>query len=122
MGRKTYETIGRPLPGRQTIIVTRNTAFNADGCESASDIPAALKLARSKGTPVHIVGGGEIYRQAFELDIVDIIHLTTIQTTVEGDIHFPTVPLDTFSIISDKFFHSNIDYKYECFARTDRRT
>jgi len=120
MGRKTFETIGRPLPGRQTIIITRNESFSSDGCECTRDIPSALVLARSKNIPIHIVGGGEIYRQALELNIVDLIHLTTIQTEVEGDVYFPEILLDHFIMINDNFFHSNIDFRYECYQRVNR--
>jgi dihydrofolate reductase (trimethoprim resistance protein) len=117
MGRKTFETIGRPLPGRKTIIVTRNDSYTSDGCECASDIPTALTLARSKNTPIHIVGGGEIYRKALELDVVDIMHLTTIQAEVEGNVFFPEIPESEFTLVEKKEYHSNIDYVYECFQR-----
>ena len=117
MGRKTFESIGRPLPGRETIIVSRNAGFSQEGCDCECDIPTALALARSKRKPIHIVGGGEIYRQAFELNIADQLHLTTIQTEVDGDVFFPVIPSDTYSVTEQRLYHSNIDYQYECFQR-----
>ncbi len=117
MGRKTFESIGRPLPGRDTIIVTRNAAFRHEGCECVNDIPTALKLAQTKGVPIHFVGGGEIYRQAFDLNIADVLHITTIQTEVEGDVYFPQIPENDFSIVDEKRYLSNIDYLYERYER-----
>ncbi len=118
MGRKTFESIGRPLPGRDTIIVSRNAAFRHEGCECVTDIPAALKLANAKGVPVHIVGGGEIYRQALELDIADVLHITTIETEVEGDVYFPQIPTAIFSVVEEQKYQSNIDYLYQRYERT----
>mgnify|MGYP000123428139 CR=1 FL=1 len=117
MGRKTFESIGRPLPGRDTIIVTRNAAFRHEGCECVNDIPTALKLAQTKGVPIHFVGGGEIYRQAFDLNIADVLHITTIQTEVEGDVYFPQIPENDFSVVDEKRYLSNIDYLYERYER-----
>ena len=117
MGRKTFESIGRPLPGRDTIIVTRNAAFSHEGCECVNDIPTALKLAQTKGVPIHFVGGGEIYRQAFDLNIADVLHITTIQTEVEGDVYFPQIPENDFSIVDEKRYLSNIDYLYVRYER-----
>lgn len=119
MGRKTFETIGRPLPGRKTIIMTRNNAYTSEGCECVSDIPSALTLARSKNTPIHIIGGGEIYRQALQLNIADILHITTIQAEVEGNVFFPEISEREFTLVAKKEYHSNIDYIYECFQRID---
>lgn len=119
MGRKTFESIGRPLPGRTTIIVTRNTTYTSEGCECVSDIPSAITLARSKNTPIHIIGGGEIYRQTLELNIADILHITTIQAEVEGNVYFPKIPEGEFTVVEKKEYHSNIDYIYECFQRID---
>jgi dihydrofolate reductase len=117
MGRKTFESIGRPLPGRKTIIVTRNKTYTSAGCECASDIPCALTLARSKNTPIHIVGGGEIYRQALALNIVEILHLTTIQAEVEGNVFFPEIPEGEFALLEKQEYQSNIDYIYERLQR-----
>jgi dihydrofolate reductase len=65
MGRRTWESIGRPLPGRQNIVVTRNPSFRADGCEAAESLAAAVDLAR--GEEVMIIGGGQLYRASARL-------------------------------------------------------
>jgi dihydrofolate reductase len=88
MGRKTYETIGRLLPGRKMIIITRNMAYKADGCLIARSLEEALRLAKEGGeTEVLVIGGGEIYRQA--LPMADRIYLTNVHTQVPADVFFP---------------------------------
>ncbi len=92
MGRKTYETIRRPLPGRTMIIVTRNKAYRADGCTIAESLNEALRLAEENGeVEVLVIGGGEIYRQA--LPKVERIYLTTVHAHVPADVLFPELNL-----------------------------
>lgn len=88
MGRKTFDSIGRPLPGRRTIVVTRDPTWSADGTESAPSLDAALAMARS-GDPDEIViaGGGEIYAQA--LPWADAMRLTWVECEPDGDARFP---------------------------------
>ena len=109
MGRKTFESIGRPLPGRVTVIVTRNPAFSADGCEVATSLEDALAIARGHERPVFIAGGGELYEQSILQ--ADALHLTTIHTVADGDVLFPEVP-DTYRLVSEELFESNINYTY----------
>jgi dihydrofolate reductase len=118
MGRKTYESIGKPLPGRSTIIVSRDTTYQAEGCQSANSLAAALEWAQADPRPVFIVGGGEIYRQALAQQRVDTVHLTTIQTEVEGDVLFPTFPTPEFSLVKETAVESNINYLYQYFEKT----
>ena len=118
MGRKTYESIGRPLPGRETIIVTRNPGYAVAGCHTASSLEDALKLAESLSRPVYVVGGGQIYREA--LPLVDAVHISTIDTDVEGDITFPDFPTDDFRLVSEKGYESNINYTYRYYERVVR--
>jgi dihydrofolate reductase len=93
MGRKTYETIRRPLPGRKMIIITRNRAYEADGCTIVESLDEALRLADENGEgEVLVIGGGEIYRQA--LPFVNRIYLTTVHAHVLADVFFPELNLD----------------------------
>ena len=115
MGRKTFDSIGRPLPGRETIIVSRNPDFEAAGCHVAGSFEEALTRADKLDRTTHIVGGGEIYRLA--LPIVDIVHLSTIQIEVEGDTFFPDFPTPGFIEVDREYFDSNIDYLYQRFER-----
>jgi dihydrofolate reductase len=84
MGRKTFDSIGRPLPGRTTVVVTRDPELKIQGCLIAHSLPEALKLC---GNNAFIVGGADIYAQS--IDYADILYITEIQQDVVGDAHFP---------------------------------
>lgn len=87
-GRKTYESIGKPLPGRQTVVVTRNPDYTAEGCFVVSSLARAIDLARSRGeTEAFIIGGAEIYADA--LPLADRIYLTQVDARVAADAFFP---------------------------------
>lgn len=94
MGRKTFESIGKPLEGRDTIVITRNPHFEAAGIHVVDGLEAALEVARrlAKGRQadeVLVVGGGEIYRTA--LPVADRVYLSEIHAEPEGDTRFPTL-------------------------------
>ncbi|RMG82437.1 MAG: dihydrofolate reductase, partial [Bacteroidetes bacterium] len=90
MGRNCYESIGRPLPKRTNIIVTRNPFFIASGCLIAHSVEEALELARENGeAEAFIIGGGQIYEQSRHL--WDKIYLTEVDVEVEGDVFFPEI-------------------------------
>ncbi len=86
MGRKNFESIGRALPNRQNIVMTRDTAWQAEGCTVVHDAKAALAAAGDV-PEIAIIGGAEIYK-AF-LPIADRIELTRVRSTIEGDTLFP---------------------------------
>jgi dihydrofolate reductase len=86
MGRKTYDSIGKPLPGRTTVIVTRNNELKIEGCVVSHSLEEAISLCVGDDE-IFIVGGAELYRQAMPL--VDTLYVTEIQQDVDGDAHFP---------------------------------
>ena len=88
MGRKTFESIGRALPGRQNIVITTQTEFVADGCDVVSS-PAAALAAAAEAEEVMIIGGGEIYR--LFLPLAARIYLTRVKVDLEGDTIFPAL-------------------------------
>ena len=90
MGRKTYESVGRPLPNRRNIVVTRQN-ITIDGCEVVNSLPDALKLAEGVDE-VFIVGGAEIYKQGILL--TDRIYLTIVHQNFDGDTYFPEIKED----------------------------
>jgi len=91
MGRRTFDSVGKPLPNRRNIIITRNADFKVDGCEVVTSLEAALSLV-NPDEENFIVGGEEIYRQA--LPLTDRVYLTRIDHEFEGDRHFPELGPD----------------------------
>ena len=89
MGRKTWESIGRPLPGRRNVVVTRNADYRAEGAEVVPSLEKAFEALEGTDT-VFVIGGGEIYRQA--LPSADVVWLTKIGADFEGDTIFPELP------------------------------
>jgi dihydrofolate reductase len=88
MGRKTFASIGRPLPGRTTIIVTRDQSFQPEGCLVAHSLETALEFARlDLEDDVFVIGGAEIFVQAIEL--ADRIYLTQVHSRLPADVYFP---------------------------------
>ncbi len=101
LGRKNYEAIGRPLPRRTNIVVTRSKDYVAEGCLVVHSIDEALALARSAGEEeVFICGGGEIYRQT--MDLWNKLYLTEVEGVVEGDVFFPEIEEEEWREISIK--------------------
>ena len=98
MGRKTYDSIGRPLPNRRNIIITRQEDLVIPGCEVVNSIEQAQAL--TKGTDAFIIGGAEIYTQSLEL--VDRIYLTQVKANVEGDAFFTEFSSDWKTISEEK--------------------
>ena len=86
MGRRTYESIGKPLPGRQNIVVSRNREFEAPGCTVVASLEEAWKAA-GDAQEVSVIGGTSIFAET--LPIADRIHLTEVQAEVPGDTWFP---------------------------------
>lgn len=103
IGRATWDELGRPLPGRTMIVVTRNRDFRAEGALVAHSLEAALALAGDDDEPF-IGGGAEIYRQALDADVVDRIYLTRVHAVVEGDTYFPVFDLDDW-LLADRVDH-----------------
>lgn len=88
MGRKTFDSIGKPLPNRRNIVITRSNTLEIPGAEVVHTIEQALALCTAE-KEVFIVGGAEIYKQA--MDKTDKIYLTTVHARYEGDAYFPEI-------------------------------
>jgi dihydrofolate reductase len=98
MGRNCFESIGRPLPKRTNIIVTRNLFYIASGCIMVHDIGEALEIARENGeSEVFIIGGGELYRQT--VDLWDRLYLTEVETEIDGDVFFPDINTGDWEVV-----------------------
>lgn len=105
MGRKTWDSIGRPLPGRPNIVVTRDAAFQAPGAEVVASLDEGLAAARREAeklgvSEICVIGGGQVYAQVF--DRADILHVTHVEAEVEGDTRFPDIDPAVFERVVDE--------------------
>ena len=98
MGRKTFESIGKVLPGRLNIIITRNDDYSIDGAEVVHSLKEAIELGKTYSEEVVIIGGAEIFNQSME--IADKLYITVIQNEYEGDTYFPKYG-DEWKLISE---------------------
>ncbi len=100
MGRKNYESIGRPLPNRTNVIISRDPNYKAEGCLTVTSIEAALELAKANGEDeAFIIGGGQIYKQS--LNLSDRVYLTQIHEIIEGDTFYPELETSEWKQVSE---------------------
>ena len=97
MGRATHESIGRPLPGRTTLVITRQPDWSADGVETAASLDEALARAAELDDEVFVVGGGQVYAEAIERDLVDVLAVTRVAASPDGDTFFPRIDWEAWS-------------------------
>lgn len=99
MGRKTFESIGKPLPNRTSIIITKNPEFQIEGCITVHSLEEAIEAANEiEENEAFIIGGAEIYRLA--LPFVDTIYLTEVHHSFEGDTFFPAIDKDIWEEVN----------------------
>lgn len=108
MGRKTYESIGRALPGRRNIVISRNSNLQIDGVETTSSLGEALDLVKSE-KEVFIIGGAQIYEAS--LSQADRIYLTEVHQQIHGDAYFPEINSSQFQEVSRES-HGEAGYDY----------
>lgn len=113
MGRKTFEEIGKPLPGRDTIVISNTKKYEYDHCKTASYLGEALRMA--EGRDVFIAGGARLYEEA--LPLVDIMYITKIDAIIEGDTYFPVFPKELFKETIEKRVSGKIPYEYVTYRR-----
>lgn len=101
MGRKTFDSIGRALPGRQNIVITSNPDWSAAGCDLANSIEQALALVEASDE-VMLIGGASLYKQT--LGQADILYLTLINHEFSGDTWFPEIDLKIWKMESESLF------------------
>ncbi|MFD3450075.1 dihydrofolate reductase [Microbacteriaceae bacterium 4G12] len=98
MGRKTFESIGRPLPGRENIVVTRNKEYEAAGCKVIHSLKDLLERPKQREEELFIIGGAEIFKEA--LPVADRLYITHIDEVFEGDTYFPEIANEQWHIVS----------------------
>ena len=96
MGRTTFASIGRPLPGRTSIVLTRDPGWTAEGIEVAHDLTSALAAAAALDDEVFLIGGAQVYAAALEAGLVDRMVVTRVHQSPDGDAWFPRVDWSTW--------------------------
>lgn len=104
MGRKTHESIGKPLPKRTNIVVTRKKDYRKTGIITASNLKNAIEIAKkhSGAERIFIFGGASIYKESLEKNLVDKMYLTIIDEKIEGDAYFPKFDKKKWQAISEQ--------------------
>jgi dihydrofolate reductase len=110
MGRKTFESIGRVLPGRENIVISRTMTSDIPGLRVVRSLEEAITSCQGKAEEIFIIGGGEIYRMA--LPKVDRIYLTLVHQEIEGDAFFPEIPSDQFKQVSSESRTEPLKYSF----------
>ncbi|MDP1932262.1 MAG: type 3 dihydrofolate reductase [Gammaproteobacteria bacterium] len=126
MGRKTWDSIGRPLPGRTNIVITRDRTFHADGVKVVHTLDDALSLAENislidGAEEVVVIGGAEIY--ALALPRADRLYMTQVHADVDGDAHFPAFNLDEWQELTREDHQASDPNPYDySFIILERKT
>lgn len=119
MGRKTWQAIGRPLPGRQNVVISRDKAFDAAGADVAGSLASAIELAES--AEIMVIGGGQVYAMA--LPVAQRMLLTIIEIEPQADTWFPEWDEDQWSITRERHFpaaeNNELEYRIVEFSRIE---
>jgi dihydrofolate reductase len=118
MGRKTWESIGRPLPGRKNIVISRNPDFRAEGCEVVSSLDAALRVCAG-AEEIFVIGGSQLYAEA--LNRASRLYVTRIEDDVAGDTFFPAIDPAAWQIVSSEIHapdeRNRLPFRFEMLER-----
>ena len=115
MGRKTFDSIGKPLPGRTSVVVTRDSQLKIDGCITVNSLEQAI-AACGDDEEIFVIGGAELYTQA--MPFVNTMYITEIQQDVQGDAHFPELHRGEWQEESREHHHQEtLDYHFVTYRR-----
>ncbi|CAI8436251.1 MAG: Dihydrofolate reductase [Flavobacterium sp. SCGC AAA160-P02] len=119
MGRNTFESIGKPLPNRKSVIITRNVSYQKMGCEIVHSLEAAIEMIKDE-QKAFIIGGAQIYKEAMQKNLADQLDITLVDEDFDADVFFPKINLEKWTEVSredfladekNKFNYSFIRYK-----------
>lgn len=128
MGRKTFESIGKPLPGRRNIVITRDVDYQAEGVDVVRSLEEAISLGEdiclvNGQEEVMVIGGAQIYQLALEK--ADRLYVTHVDAHVEGDAYFPEVDWPSFTLMAEEKFAAEgpnpYDYRFSVYQRTSAK-
>lgn len=122
MGRKTFESVGHPLPHRLNVVITRQPHYTAEGAVVVPSLEEALKVCHEHrqqyGEEIFIIGGGEIFSQS--MNIVDVIYLTRIHKTFKGDSLYPKVDLSAFEEVERRERQEPVPFTFLTYSRRSK--
>lgn len=120
MGRNTFESIGKPLPNRTTIIITRNEDYVKAGCLISNSLEEALEMAKNDDE-IYIIGGAQIYKYALDNNIADALEITLVQKEFEADAFFPEIEMSVWESVAREDFKADdknkLDYSFIRFEK-----
>ena len=111
MGRNTFESIGKPLPNRTTVIITRNKSYTIEGCVVVNSLEEAVNQSK-EDEHVFIIGGAQVYKQALENNFVDQLDITEVHQDFDADVFFPEIDKSTWEEIAREAFEADEKNKY----------
>jgi dihydrofolate reductase len=113
MGRNTFESIGKPLPNRTTIIITRNKNYFKDGCLIANSLEEAIELAKEE-KEIFIIGGAQIYKETIAKNLADQLDITIVHNEFDADVYFPEINTKVWKEVLREDFKADEknDYDY----------
>jgi len=122
MGKNTFESIGKPLPNRTSIIITRNEKYFKDGCLVANSLEEAVELAK-EDDQIFIIGGAQVYKYAMENNIGDTLDITLVHHEFEADVFFPEIDPEIWKEVAREDFKADEKNKFDySFLRFQKRT
>lgn len=120
MGRKTYESIGRPLPNRTNIVVSRKKDWFEEGILIVGSLKEAVKFAKKINEDIYIIGGGNIYKQT--IDIADKLEVTLVKTSMNADTFFPEIDENIWVKTNETYHEKDESNEYDmCFQTFERK-
>jgi dihydrofolate reductase len=106
MGRNTFESIGRPLPNRTTVIITRNENYAKEDCLIAHSLEDAIEMAKEE-EQVFIIGGAQVYENAIENNVADVLDITLVHEAFDADVFFPEIDLNIWKEVAREDFEAD---------------
>ncbi|SHM99678.1 dihydrofolate reductase [Polaribacter sp. KT 15] len=122
MGRNTFESIGKPLPNRTTIIITRNKNYFKDGCLIANSLEEAIEMAKEE-EKIFIIGGAQIYKETIAKNLADRLDITLVHKSFEADVFFPEIDPKIWKEDSREDFTADeknkLDYSFVSYTKAN---
>ena len=111
MGRNTFESIGKPLPNRRSVIITRNKDYQQEGCVVVHSLEEAIELMKDEEM-AFIIGGAQIYQEAMQKQLVDQLDITKVHEDFEADVYFPEIKDSEWTLFSNETHTPDEKNKY----------